>query len=132
MQETGSLRVRVFTSRAQLPIAGAAVILSGPVTDGRRELLSIQRTDSSGVAGTVVLNAPDAALSQDPGNKTPFASYSLVVEYPGYHVAVFDGIQVFSGIETVQDVALIPLPQPAQPENSGGGNNAVVVIPQPL
>ena len=130
MQETGSLRVRVFTSRAQLPIEGASVILSGPVTDGRRELLSLQRTDSSGVAGVITLNAPDEALSQDPGNAAPFASYTLVVEYPGYYRAVFDGIQVFSGVETVQDVSLEPLPQPQAP---GGGTNApVVVIPQTL
>ncbi len=131
MQETGSLRVRVFTSRAQLPIAGAAVILSGPVTDGRRELLAVQRTDSSGVAGIIVLNAPDAALSQVPGNAAPFASYTLVVEHPGFYLAVFDGVQVFSGVETVQDVALTPLPRPVQPEDDGA-DRPVVVVPQTL
>lgn len=131
MQETGSLRVRVFTSRAQLPIEGASVILSGPVVDGRRELLSVQRTDSSGVAGRITLDTPDLSLSQDPGNAVPFASYTLVVEHPGYYMAVFEGIQVFSGIETVQDVSLNPLPQPIQPED-GDADNPVVVTPQTL
>ena len=130
MQETGSLRVRVFTSRAQIPIEGATVILSGPVREGRRELLSIQRTDSSGLTGVITLNAPDAALSQDPGNADPFASYTLVVEHPGYYVAVFEGIQVFSGVETQQDVSLIPLPQPQFPD--GRTIPPVVVIPQTL
>ncbi len=130
MQETGSLRVRVFTSRAQLPIEGASVILAGPIVNGRRELLSIQRTDSSGVAGAITLNAPDNALSQDPGNASPFASYSLVVEHPGYYTAIYDGIQVFSGVQTVQDVSLIPLPQPQFP----GGRTIppVIVTPQTL
>ncbi len=130
MQETGSLRVRVFTSRAQLPVAGAAVILSGPVTGGRRELVSIQRTDSSGLTGAIALNAPDEVLSQGPGNAAPFASYTLVVEHPGYYMAVFDGVQVFSGVETLQDVSLVPLPQP---QFTGGKPiSPVVITPQPL
>lgn len=131
MQETGSLRVRVFTSRAQLPVQGAAVILSTPIEGGRRELLSILRTDSSGLARTVTLNTPDQNLSQDPGNLDPFAAYTIVVEHPNYYLAVFDGVQVFSGIETVQDVALNPLPQPVQPGDDGA-DAPIVVTPQRL
>ncbi len=130
MQETGSLRVRVFTSRAQIPVEGAVVILSKPIEARRRELLSILRTDSSGVARTVTLNTPNQDLSQDPGNLDPFAVYTIAVEHPDYYLALFDGVQVFSGIETVQDVSLTPLPQPQMP---GDGSAApIVVTPQQL
>ena len=37
MPQTGSLTVRAFTSQAQLPVAGATVIISGPSEDGKSE-----------------------------------------------------------------------------------------------
>ena len=100
MPQTGSLTVRAFTSQAQLPVPGATVIISGPSEDGRRNVLSIQTTDSSGTTKPVQL------------------------------AATFEQLQVFPGVETVQNVPLMPLPQPA----SGDGDAAspVVVTPQPL
>ena len=75
------------------------------------------------------LEAPDEALGQGPGQAAPFSNYSLVVEHPEYFLATFEQLQVFPGIETVQNVPLVPLPQP-----STGGNftDPVVVTPQPL
>lgn len=130
MSQTGSLRIRVFTSRAQLPIEGATVVVSGPVKDGRREVLAILRTDESGLTAAIPLDTPDRDLSQNPGNIAPFASFTVVVEHPDYYLAVFEQLQVFSGVETVQDVMLDPLPQPAQPGDDS--NPPVVITPQPL
>lgn len=130
MPQTGSLTVRAFTSQAQLPVPGATVIISGPSEDGRRNVLSIQTTDSSGTTKPIQLAAPDLSLSEEPGGAAPFSDYALVVEHPDYYLATFEQLQVFPGVETVQNVPLMPLPQPA----SGDGDTAspVVVTPQPL
>lgn len=129
MPQTGSLVVRVFTSNAQLPVSGATVIISSPSVDGRRKVFSIQNTDESGGTKPIKLEAPDKGLSESPGQAAPFSDYSLVVEHPDYYLAAFEKLQVFPGVETVQNVPLVPLPQPA-----GDNTNAapVVVTPQPL
>lgn len=129
MPQTGSLVVRAFTSLAQLPVAGATVIISSLGEDGRRNVLSIQITDESGATQPIQLAAPDLSLSESPGGAVPFSDYSLVVEHPDYYLATFEKLQVFPGIETVQNVPLVPLPQPAGSDDTAA---PVVVTPQPL
>lgn len=130
MSQTGSLVVRAFTSRAQLPVAGATVIISSRTKDGRHQVYSIQSTDESGGTRPFQLEAPDVGLSQTPGDPEPFSNYSLVVEHPEYYLASFENLQVFSGVETVQNVPLAPLPRPAVPGEDFA--EPVVVTPQPL
>ena len=129
MPQTGTLAVRVFTSQAQLPVSGATVIISSREKDDRFHVFSIQTTDSSGSTGTFPLDAPDLALSESPGGASPFSSYSLVVEHPGYYLATFEKLQIFPGIETVQNVPLVPLPQPSAGQDTA---EPVIVTPQPL
>lgn len=128
MAQSGTLFVRAFVSRAQLPVSGATVIVSAPDNDGRHKLLAIRQTNESGVAGPITLEAPDTAGSLTPGhNGTAFSVYTLVVEHPDYQLAVFDQLQVFPGVETVQDVPLIPLSA-----NEKDRSDLVTVTPQPL
>lgn len=129
MPQTGSLIVRTFTSLAQLPVSGATVIISSREPDGRYKVFSIQTTDESGNTKPFELAAPDEALGQSPGQAAPFSDYSLVVEHPEYLLATFEQLQVFPGVETVQNVPLVPLPQPASGQ---GFAEPVVVTPQPL
>lgn len=129
MPQTGSLVVRTFTSQAQLPVSGATVIISSRGEDGRHKVFAIQSTDESGSTKPFELAAPDEALGLSPGQATPFASYSLVVEHPDYFLATFEQLQVFPGIETVQNIPLLPLPQPSA---GSGSAEPVVVTPQPL
>lgn len=128
MAQSGTLFVRTFVSRAQLPVSGATVIVSVPQADGRHKLLAIRQTNESGVAGPITLEAPEASESLTPGhNGTAFSTYTLVVEHPDYQLAVFDQLQVFPGVETVQDVPLIPLSA-----NERDRSDLVTVTPQPL
>lgn len=129
MSQPGSLIIRVYASRAQLPIAGATVLVSNVTDQGKHQLLSILTTNESGIAGPIRLDAPDASLSQSPGTPLPFSSYSLVVEHPGYQVAFFQDLQIFSGVETIQNVPLIPL---AVPEAESPSSGITQVTPQPL
>lgn len=129
MPQTGSLIVRTFTSQAQLPVSGATVIISSRAEDGRHKVFSIQTTDESGNTKPFELEAPDEALGLSPGQAAPFSDYSLVVEHPEYFLATFEQLQVFPGVETVQNVPLVPLPRPNSGEDSA---EPVVVTPQPL
>lgn len=131
MPQTGSLIVRAFTSQAQLPVSGATVIISSRGPDGRYKVFSIQTTDESGGTKPFELEAPDEAFSMSPGQPTPFSDYSLVVEHPEYFLATFEQLQVFPGVETVQNVPLVPLPLP-QAAGSSDSAEPVVVTPQPL
>lgn len=128
MADSGTLIVRTFVSRAQLPVSDATVIISSPGADGRQKLVSILRTNESGVAGPIALEAPAAAGSLSPGhNSSAFSSYTLVVEHPNYQLALFDQLQIFPGVETIQDVPLIPLSA-----NGRNESDLTTVTPQPL
>ena len=129
MPQTGSLAVHVFTSLAQLPVSGATVIISSRAEDDRHNIFSVQTTDSSGATKSFPLDAPDPALSDSPGGSPPFSDYSLVVEHPEYYLATFEKLQIFPGIETVQNVPLVPLPQPSAGQDAA---EPVIVNPQPL
>lgn len=128
MAQSGTLVVRTFVSRAQFPVADATVVVSVPSGDGRQKLVAIQRTNENGVAGPITLEAPDIAGSLTPGNNgSAFSNYVLIVEHPNYQLALYDDLQIFPGVETVQDVPLIPLSA-----NERNESDITTVTPQPL
>ena len=71
MAQSGSLIVRVYASRAQLPIQGATVLVSQRDGQGQNQLYSALVTDESGIAGPLSLPAPDADLSHNPRTPPP-------------------------------------------------------------
>lgn len=115
MQATGTLSVRVFTSQAQIPLEGATVVVAAPGEEGKWKLLSIQNTDSSGMIQTIRIDAPALGESTSPGGLpgpgAPFALCSVWAEQPGYAMLQVENVQVFPGVETVQNMELIPLPE---------------------
>lgn len=129
MEMTGSLTIRVTTSRASLPVEGAAVAITLPEEDGRHTLLSLTETDENGLTGPIHLSAPaTAANGTQPGGPSPYAFYALWVEHPGYQTVHIREVQIFPHVNSVQDVALVPLSAaPLLPESTFGGAQ-----PQPL
>lgn len=115
MQATGTLSVRVFTSQAQIPLVGATVVVAAPGEEGKYKLLSIQNTDSSGMIQTITIDAPALGESTSPGglpgDGAPFAQCDVWAEQPGYAMLQVENVQIFPGVETVQNMELIPLPQ---------------------
>ena len=49
MPSSGTIQVQAVTSRAEIPVEGATVTISGMGSQGVRVLLSLQRTDESGM-----------------------------------------------------------------------------------
>ena len=87
-EEFGTLQIRVYTSRAQLPIEDATVVVTQISPTGKYHLLSVQITDREGRVQPLTIPAPPR-----------WESTALRV----------DGVQIFSGEETDQDMELIPL-----------------------
>ncbi len=114
MQATGILSVRVYTSQAQIPLEGATVVVAAPGAEGKWKLLSIQNTNSSGMIRPVTIDAPALGESTSPGglpgDGAPFAQCDVWAEQPGYAMLQISGVQIFPGVETMQDMELIPLP----------------------
>ena len=125
MPQTGTLIVRTFVSRAQIPVPGATVVVARTAGQ-QQEILAVRITDESGIAGPIELPAPEVASSLSPDQVDPFSSYTLLVEHPGFEVATFLDLQVFPGVQTIQDVPLVPT------QIQGTGDGVTTVTPQPL
>ena len=119
----GSIITRVYTSDAYIPLKDVYVIYTQTNVEGRDNILSIQRTDSSGLTAPYEIDTPDSSVSLIPGSTlTPYSSINISVAHPGYSTITAKGVQIFPGIETIQGFQLQPL---ATQEN-----NATTVIPQ--
>lgn len=118
MPTTGTLLVRAYSSAAQLPIQGATVRVLTKTASGLR-MLAVRTTDSSGLIEPVTLETEPARNSLTPGQPEPFASVELSVAHPDYFPVAVSGIQIFSGIRSIQDIMLLPLEErPADPTSA--------------
>ena len=111
-QRTGRLSVRVYTTQAELPLEGSTVAVLQNGEGVRYRLLSLQTTDSSGRITSVDIPAPAAEESIAPGaadGPKCFSVCSVWAEHPGYAMLQVDGVQIFPGVETVQNMELTPL-----------------------
>ena len=129
MAEYGTVTVRVFTSRAQIPLEGATVAVTQKRPGGRHSLLSIQIADENGKTAPVTIPAPPAAGSESPGTSAPFAVCDVWADHPDYELLVAEDVQVFPGVETLQNMELIPLPEHTAPRDAV---DQVRITPQPL
>lgn len=112
MSGIGTLRVRVYTSNAQIPVEGATVVVMGREKNGKQSLMSVQITDRSGLTQPIRITTPDAEESTQPDGVdggVPFTTCTVWVEHPGFAMLQMDGVQIFPQVETMQDVELIPL-----------------------
>ena len=125
MESSGTVIVQVFSSRAQIPVPEATVAITRSAGGGRFELLAVRVTDQSGRTIPLTLPAPPAAASEIPGGTAPFALIDVWVQAPGFEFLLIEDVQIFSGVQTVQNAMLIPLPEQA----ANGTRGEVVQIP---
>lgn len=110
MTQSGKLAVRVFASRAQLPVEGAAVVITQKTGNGKYRVLSVQETDRDGTTRPITVLTPDVGQSTSPNNGAePFARCDIWVEHEGYELMVIEDVQVFPGEVSLQQVELEPL-----------------------
>ena len=111
MEQTGTLRVRVYTSNAQLPVEGASVVVTQKNPNGKYDLLSVQATNSSGEIRELKIPTPLSSASTSPerGRGQTNATCEIWAEAPGFVVLKVDGVQIFPDVVTEQQIELIPL-----------------------
>lgn len=80
------------------------------LSGGIRKLLAIRFTDSSGITEPLIIPTPEPAVSLTPGAALkPYAAVDIQVHYPGFNRILAEGVQVFPGVETVQNLQLQPI-----------------------
>ncbi|MDD6200683.1 MAG: spore cortex-lytic protein [Firmicutes bacterium] len=106
MASTGYIQVHAYSSYAQLPLRDVAISVTAP--DGTA--LAMRLTDRSGRITPIEVPVPDLTESQSPGSEeAPFTPVTIHARLKGYEQIRVDGVQVFSGTVTVQNLELIPL-----------------------
>ena len=109
-EEFGTLQIRVYTSRAQLPIEDATVVVTQISPTGKYHLLSVQITDREGRVQPLTIPAPPPL-----GEHRSHPGHGPLLRLPGLggtprlHRPAGGRRQIFSGEETDQDMELIPL-----------------------
>lgn len=100
-----TLVFQLSTARSALPVQGAAVLVTDPVT-GRTTRLT---TDQSGRTRVLCVTAPPLSWSQSPGNEgRPYSIYHADIRAEGFTPVRLTGIQVFAGQQSLQTVEMIP------------------------
>ena len=107
----GSIITRVYTSDAYIPLRDVPVIYTQRSSEGKRELLAIRMTNSSGTTDPYFIETPDTASSLEPQDTLrPYSTIDISVSLPGYSSSTAEGVQIFPGVETVQGFQLRPIP----------------------
>lgn len=108
LDSSGTLTVRAYTAGGALPVAGAVVRIMGAMENNR--LVSFSTiTDRDGISEKLTLPAPSADLSLSPDpSELPYSIYDLEISAPGYYTKRINGLTVFSGINSVQLINMIP------------------------
>ena len=104
MQEYGTVTAQIVTSAAQIPIPGATLTI-------RQELLAVRMTNYDGFTEPFDVPTPPASDSQTRQTaEMPYALVDLRGERAGYDRVFIHNAQIFPGIQTLQQIVLIPTP----------------------
>ena len=124
---SGTLVTRVFTGRAELPIAGASVSVVKKDGDRLLDLLTVRVSGRGGDTEAFSIETPSEDLSQSPGNPQPYALVDLWVDRQGFQLLVGEDVPSFPGVTSVQDLPLVPMRS-----DGGRGGESVEIPPQDL
>ena len=107
---SGRILVNVRTGDESAAIENASVMVTA-IVDGNRFIVASGVTDMSGTSPAFSVPAPAFDLSQAPDpSARPYTLYDVSVNAAGFFPARSVDVPVFSGITSVQNFAMIPLP----------------------
>lgn len=104
----GFIKVQAVTSRAEVPVEGATVSISKGDPGSGMDLLSLQRTDESGLTNTISVDTPALQNSLTPDQAKGWTDVTVTVSHPDFDGIVVNRVQIFPEVTTVQEMALIP------------------------
>lgn len=105
-ESLGALKVQVFMADRVYPISSAHVVITGKENG---KVYFDGYTNTNGIVGSLYLPAPKKSLSQSPQEKPPYAQYDITVTHPRFQKRQYLGVPVFSGVESIQNIQLLPL-----------------------
>lgn len=106
----GYILVNVRTGDESWAIEDAVVMITA-IVDGRRMIIASGLTNESGTTRRFAVPVPALALSQQPFSQTrPYNLFDVSVTSKGFFNARSVDVPVFSGITSVQNFAMIPVP----------------------
>ncbi len=125
MPYNGTLIVKVTSAGGAFPVAGASVRIEG--RGDVNELLYILSTDRDGNTDILTVPAPDPALSQRPNPATtPYSMLDITVSGVGFYQKQVYSVSVFSGVQTILPVNLIPVSEFDVTANAPTGTQIVL------
>lgn len=114
LPDTGYIQVHAFAGNGQIPLQDVSIAVSA--LDGT--VIALRLTDRSGRIDPISLPVPDRAESLTPNpDQIPFATVNLTARLKDYEQIFVDDVQVFPGITTNQELALIPLSELPESRN---------------
>ena len=90
-----------------VPVENARITIS--YTGDPQNTLEQLNTNTEGQTETVELAAPPLEYSMEPEQSQPYAEYTVEVEAEGYRPVNIEGVDVFSGELSLQNVRMEPL-----------------------
>ncbi len=104
----GTLVVKTSAAGGSLPVENSTVRIRNS-SDSTKEVLYSLLTDNDGITPRVKLPAPPAGYSLSPTNQAlPYGLYDIEVSSPEFYKQSIYNVAVFSGIDTILPVNMIP------------------------
>lgn len=105
-ESLGALKVQVFMANRAYPVSSAHVVITGKEN---KKVYFDGYTNTNGVVGSILLPAPKKTFSQSPQGTPPYSQYDITVSHPKFQSRKYLGVPVFSGVESIQNIQLLPL-----------------------
>lgn len=107
---SGFILVNVRTGDESWAVEDAVVVVSA-IINGSRLMIATGLADSSGTTRLFEVPVPDLSYSQQPFSDTrPYSLYDISVTAKGFFNARSVDVPVFSGITSIQNFSMIPVP----------------------
>lgn len=105
--DTGKLRVQITSAVGLIPVKDAKITVS--YTANPESTIEQLTTNGSGQTEVISLPVPPLEFSMQPEEPQPYAEYTVQVEAEGYQPVNVNGIDVFSGEVSLQNVRMEPI-----------------------
>ncbi len=105
--DQGTIKIQVTSAVGLIPVENAKITIS--YTGDPENTLEQVSTDPEGQSEVLSLAAPPLEYSMEPEQTTqPYAEYTVEVEAEGYRPVSIEGVDVFSGELSLQNVRMEP------------------------
>ena len=106
--DNGTIKIQVTSTVGLIPVDNAKITIS--YTGDPGNALEQVSTDAEGQSEVLTLAAPPLEYSMEPEQSAqPYAEYTVEVEADGYRPVSIEGVDVFSGELSLQNVRMEPL-----------------------